>query len=251
MRMPPTLFTATAALAVLGLAGGAYAQTTVRPGTSLIGQLTSSDAVLPSGTVYDCYVVPQVPGRSVVTFDVASQDLGLWMSAGRGNACAPSSNQVNFSDDDETAARLPYFARSSGPVHLMVGAQGGRTGSYTLTVYAFAEPGPPYPEYPMLDEMRSRRWSTPDGQTPQTYLTRIRCSAVYALETTPSLASAAFAQVKAHVVGNRILWEDFPVNAGGDGYSAEDVQNQVSEMIHSLARQSIAIGELGRQWCYN
>ena len=98
MRRSILAVAAATALASLAVAGTASAQTTIQPGRTVNGELTSRDARWDGdNTPMDCYVLQTTAGQSYV-IDYRSDAFDAFLAVGRGRNCQ-GGNQTAFDDD--------------------------------------------------------------------------------------------------------------------------------------------------------
>jgi len=84
-------------LCILCLAGAASAQTAVRPGQTVNGELTARDTVLSDDSYFDCYRLSTVSGRSY-TVTMRSTAFDTYLARVGGSNCAGGT--VDTNDDD-------------------------------------------------------------------------------------------------------------------------------------------------------
>jgi formylglycine-generating enzyme required for sulfatase activity len=124
-----------AAAALAAAAFPALAQTPVKAGDRISGQLTSaSPRFSPSGNRYDCYVLPTTPGSRWI-IEMISPTLDTLLQLAVGEACEGAT--VIRHDDDSAGnwnSRLIFNAGGGSYILIARTVMGTETGEYTLTV---------------------------------------------------------------------------------------------------------------------
>lgn len=125
----------------------AAAQSTIRPGDSLRGSLSSSDPSLEDGSRYDCFNLQAGAGERIgVT--LRSGDFDAYLAVVEGRNCP--SNATAETDDDGaggTDARV-QMTLGAGPYSIRANSLAeGETGGYTLAVERLAAVRIPDPVY--------------------------------------------------------------------------------------------------------
>lgn len=127
--------TAAAVLATFAVAGTASAQTTIRPGQTISGELTSRDARWDEdNTPMDCYVLQTQAGQSYV-IDYRSDAFDAFLAIGRGQNCQ-GGNHTAFDDDSGGGLHSRLTLAGDGQVWF-VRANAiavGSAGAYSLAV---------------------------------------------------------------------------------------------------------------------
>lgn len=121
-------------ITLVGLsAGPVAAQTTIRPGQTIQGQLSASDPTLADDSHYDCFAVQTRAGQSL-QIDQTSDAFDSYLTVGTGD-CATLTNTQ--SDDDGGGGLHSRITRTGdgGLLSIRVNSlQAGRTGAYQLRV---------------------------------------------------------------------------------------------------------------------
>lgn len=136
------------------LAGGllvaalpAAAQSTIRPGDSVQGSLSSSDPSLDDGSHYDCFNLQARAGERIAV-TLRSNDFDAYLGVVEGRNC-PSGGTSETDDDGAggTDSRL-QMTLGSGPYSIRANSlSDGEVGRYTLTVEGLAAVRMPDPVY--------------------------------------------------------------------------------------------------------
>ena len=115
-------------------ASTAAAQSAIRPGETLRGTLSGSDAVLDDGSFYDCFTLRARPGeRLEVT--LRSADFDAYLAVLEGRSCAAGAS--GESDDDGAGGTDSRVGITLGDGAYSIRANslgGGETGRYGLVV---------------------------------------------------------------------------------------------------------------------
>tara|TARA_R110002167_G_scaffold84173_5_gene228827 strand:+ start:792 stop:1643 length:852 start_codon:yes stop_codon:yes gene_type:complete len=112
----------------------AAAQTALRPGQTVQGELTASDPTLGDGSHYDCFTIQTRPGQTL-QIDQVSDAFDSYLQAGSG-ACSSNLDNAVSDDDSGGGVNARLQVQGDGGV-LTVRANSlseGMTGRYTLTV---------------------------------------------------------------------------------------------------------------------
>ena len=115
------------------VAGPALAQTALRPGQTVQGELSTSDSTLGDGSYFDCFTIQTRPGQTL-QIDQVSDAFDSYVQAGTGT-CGNLSGIV--SDDDSGGglnARLQVEGHGGVLTIRANSLSTGMTGRYTLTV---------------------------------------------------------------------------------------------------------------------
>lgn len=125
----------------------AAAQSTIRPGDSLRGSLSSSDASLEDGSYYDCFNLQAAAGERIAV-TLKSGDFDAYLAVLEGRNC--SSDAASETDDDGaggTDSRV-QMSLGAGPYSIRANSLNeGETGGYTLAVERLAAVRIPDPVY--------------------------------------------------------------------------------------------------------
>mgnify|MGYP003641370592 CR=1 FL=1 len=115
------------------VAGPAAAQTSIRPGQTLRGELSTSDPMLDDGSHYDCFTVQTRQGQRL-QIDQTSDAFDSYMAIGSGT-CTRLTNSANDDDGgDGLNARLVRMG-DGGVLNIRVNSlEGGKTGPYQLGI---------------------------------------------------------------------------------------------------------------------
>ena len=125
----PVLITLLAAVS-----GPAVAQTALRPGQIVQGELTTSDPALGDGSYFDCFSIQTRPGKTL-RIDQTSDAFNSYLQAGTGTCGTDLANPM--SDDNSGGGRNARLVIQGDGGVLTVRANSlseGMTGRYTLTV---------------------------------------------------------------------------------------------------------------------
>ncbi len=115
------------------VSGPAAAQTTLRPGQTVQGELTTSDPTLGDGSHYDCFVLPTRQGQRL-QIDQTSEAFDSYLTIGLGTCEAPSDPE---SDDDGGGglnSRLVHVAQGGALTIRVNSLAAAETGAYRLSV---------------------------------------------------------------------------------------------------------------------
>tara|TARA_R110002167_G_scaffold84173_5_gene228828 strand:+ start:1766 stop:2644 length:879 start_codon:yes stop_codon:yes gene_type:complete len=116
------------------VAGPGLAQTALRPGQTVQGELTTSDSTLGDGSYFDCFTIQTRPGQTL-RIDQTSDAFDSYLQAGTG-ACGGTLTNLVSDDDSGGGLNARLEVQGDGGV-LTVRANSlstGMTGRYTLTV---------------------------------------------------------------------------------------------------------------------
>lgn len=119
----------------MACAGAAAAQTTIRPGQTINGELTSRDAVWDQdNTPMDCYVLQTQAGQNYV-IDYRSDAFDAFLAIGRGRSCQ-GGGQTAFDDDGGGGLHSRLTLNGDGQVWFVRAnaISVGSAGAYSLTV---------------------------------------------------------------------------------------------------------------------
>lgn len=133
------------ALATLAAAGVASAQTSVRPGQTVNGDLSSRDARLSDDSYFDCYRVQTSAGRSY-TVTMSSTAFDTYLARVAGNVC--DANAVEGNDDGPnmgTNSSLTFSGDGQTFLFRANSLSASETGAYTFTVAESGGAGPSRP----------------------------------------------------------------------------------------------------------
>lgn len=121
----------TALVPALAVAGGAMAQTSIRPGQTVQGSFSAKDPKMEDDTHYRCYVV-QTTGNQVFTVRMDSDDFDAFLAAGPGTDCDNTTLSNDDGADMGTSAEL-RFRSDGGPWVIKANTVSeGEVGRYTL-----------------------------------------------------------------------------------------------------------------------
>lgn len=146
MNFAKMTVTAMVALGVLAAAGAASAQTAIRPGQTINGELTSRDARWDGdNTPMDCYVLQTAAGQSYV-IDYRSDAFDAFLSVGRGRNCQ-GGNQTANDDDGGGGLYSRLTLDGDGQVWFIRAnsVAADSAGAYSLTVSGPSGNTPPRP----------------------------------------------------------------------------------------------------------
>lgn len=146
MRRSILAAAAATALATLAVAGAASAQTTIRAGQTINGELTSRDARWDGdNTPMDCYVLQTTAGQSYVV-DYRSDAFDAFLAIGRGRNCQ-GGNHTAFDDDSGGGLHSRLTLPGDGQVWFIRAnaISEGSAGAYSLTVSGPAGNAPQRP----------------------------------------------------------------------------------------------------------
>ena len=125
----------------------AAAQSTIRPGGSAQGSLSSSDPSLDDGSYYDCFTLQARAGERIA-ITLRSNDFDAYLSVLEGANCT---NAVAAETDDDSAGGTDsrvQMTLGSGPYSIRANSLGeGETGRYTLAVEGLTAVGAVDPIY--------------------------------------------------------------------------------------------------------
>jgi hypothetical protein len=111
----------------------ATAQTALRPGQTVQGELTASDPTLGDGSYFDCFTIQTRPGQTL-QIDQVSDEFDSYLAAGSGS-CASMTNAI--SDDDGGGglnSRLAFEGDGSRLFIRVNSLSANVTGPYTLRI---------------------------------------------------------------------------------------------------------------------
>ncbi|MES2834219.1 MAG: hypothetical protein V4707_05880 [Pseudomonadota bacterium] len=146
MRRSILAAAAATVFASLAVAGAASAQTTIRPGQTVNGELTSRDARWDGdNTPMDCYVLQTTAGQSYV-IDYRSDAFDAFLAIGRGRNCQ-GGNHTAFDDDSGGGLHSRLTLPGDGQVWFIRANAIAETsaGAYSLAVSGAAAPAPSRP----------------------------------------------------------------------------------------------------------
>ena len=116
------------------VAGPALAQTALRPGQTVQGELTSSDSTMGDGSYFDCFTIQTRPGQTL-QIDQTSDAFDSYLQAGTGGC---GTNLTNLVSDDDSGGGLNARLQVQGDGGVLTvranSLSDGMTGRYTLTV---------------------------------------------------------------------------------------------------------------------
>lgn len=137
--------TAAAVLVTVAVAGAASAQTAIRAGQTINGELTARDTVLSDNSYFDCYRLQTSAGRSyTVTMNATGFD--TYLARVSGNDCA--ANPVDANDDGPnmgTNSSLTFSGDGQTYLFRANSLSASQTGRYSFTVAETAAAAPPRP----------------------------------------------------------------------------------------------------------
>ena len=142
-------FATLAAIAVVTAAGAVSAQTSIQPGRSVNGELTSRDTRWATdNTPMDCYVLRTTAGQSY-TVEYRSGAFDAFLAAGPGRNCQ-GSGQTVFDDDSGGGprgldSRLTFTGDGNDWFIRANAIAEDSAGAYTLAVTASSAPSAPRP----------------------------------------------------------------------------------------------------------
>lgn len=145
MRFINMTVAASAAIATLAAAGAASAQTTVRPGQTVNGDLSARDTRLEDDSYFDCYRVQTSAGRTY-TVTMSSSAFDTYLARVAGSACGAGS--VDANDDGTnmgTNSSLTFSGDGQTYLFRANSLTANQTGSYTFSVAENAGAGPSRP----------------------------------------------------------------------------------------------------------
>lgn len=125
------------ALPIMGcalmMAGAALAQSTIRPGETVQGQLTAKDRTYEDGSYYRCYSFNAQPNR-LYEVTMASDDFDAFLAVNAGSNCGGTETSNDDGPDMGTNAQVKYFA-AGGPVSIRANSlSSGEVGRFSLTL---------------------------------------------------------------------------------------------------------------------
>ncbi|NBB52766.1 hypothetical protein GVN24_31275 [Rhizobium sp. CRIBSB] len=145
MKPIRTTGTALTALCLMTLAGVASAQTTIRPGQTVNGDLTSRDSVLSDRSYFDCYRLQTSAGRSY-TVTMRSTAFDTYLALVSGSDCAGGT--VDTNDDGPnmgTDSSLTFSGDGQTYLFRANSLSANQTGRYTFSVAETAVSAPTRP----------------------------------------------------------------------------------------------------------